>query len=111
MGDILRPCAVPRCPAKVTRGRCPKHRRQYEQQRPNADVRTWYHTARWRALRAVVLLEEPYCPDCRDDGRRVLTTDADHIVPHRGDPLLFWNRQNLQAKCHAHHSRKTGHGA
>jgi 5-methylcytosine-specific restriction endonuclease McrA len=81
-----------------------------EADRPNADIRTWYRTPRWRALRAVVLRDQPFCPDCAADHRRVLTTDVDHIEKHHGDPQLFWNRQNLQAKCHAHHSAKTGRG-
>ena len=24
---------------------------------------------------------------------------ADHIEPHRGDPVLFWSRANLQCLC------------
>ena len=106
----LRPCAYPRCPRKVVRGRCREHERLVDRQRPNADVRKWYLTPRWRALRAVVLRDEPFCPDCVAEGMRVRTTDADHRVPHRGDPALFWDRKNLQGKCHRHHSQKTGRG-
>jgi 5-methylcytosine-specific restriction protein A len=106
-----RPCAHPRCPTLTRRGRCPKHARQYEEQRPNAAIRTWYQTPRWRALRAQVRREEPFCDDCAAEGLRVASTDVDHTVPHRGDPALFWNRANLHAKCHRHHSQKTGRGA
>ena len=41
------------------------------------------------------------------EGRYVLATDVDHIVPHRGDPVLFWDQSNWQALCHSHHSIKT----
>ena len=34
-------------------------------------------------------------------------TDVDHIIPHRGDQKLFWDKSNWQALCHRHHSMKT----
>jgi len=105
----LHPCPVPLCGALTTGGRCERHR-PTEHERPNADVRAWYRTPRWRALRAAVLLRQPFCPLCFAIGRRVATSDVDHITPHRGDPGLFWLRENLQALCHAHHSEKTGRG-
>ena len=40
-------------------------------------------------------------------GRYVKVTDVDHIVPHRGDPRLFWDEENWQALCHSCHSKKT----
>ena len=40
-------------------------------------------------------------------GRYVRATDVDHIVPHRGDPALFWDEENWQALCHSCHSKKT----
>jgi len=37
----------------------------------------------------------------------MLGTDVDHIIPHRGDPLLMADPQNLQTLCETHHGRKT----
>jgi len=105
-----RPCAQPNCGRLTRSGLCPDHARQREQQRPNADIRRWYHTPRWRELRARVLREEPWCASCAAGGVRRATTDADHITAHRGDPALFWNRANLHGLCHAHHAQKTGRG-
>ncbi|MGN8738508.1 HNH endonuclease signature motif containing protein [Bilifractor sp. HCP3S3_D3] len=34
-------------------------------------------------------------------------TVVDHIVPHRGDPKLFWDRSNWQALCKRCHDKKT----
>jgi 5-methylcytosine-specific restriction enzyme A len=34
-------------------------------------------------------------------------TVADHITPHKGDPVLFWDPDNLQSLCAACHGRKT----
>ncbi|MGE0363355.1 MAG: HNH endonuclease [Vicinamibacterales bacterium] len=74
-------------------------------------MRRWYRTARWLRLRARVLAEEPFCPECAAAGRPVTdTTDVDHTTPHRGNPALFWDRRNLRALCHACHSRKTQRG-
>lgn len=103
-------CLVPGCSVLVSRGRCPRHQLK-DADRPNVAVRRWYMSRRWRALRARVLFEEPVCTG-RDDGLPcgLPTTDADHKVPHRGDPALFWDRGNLQGKCHRCHSSKTGRG-
>ena len=32
---------------------------------------------------------------------------VDHIKPHRGDKVLFWDRNNWQPLCKMHHDRKT----
>ena len=31
----------------------------------------------------------------------------DHIRPHRGDPVLFWDQTNWQPLCKHHHDVKT----
>lgn len=63
--------------------------------------RAWYKTARWQRLRRRVLKRDGYV--CQRTG--VLLTGAhpapnspvvDHITPHRGDPFLFWDPENLQ---------------
>ena len=40
-------------------------------------------------------------------GLLVPATDVDHIIPHKGNEDLMWDEENLQALCHACHSRKT----
>lgn len=32
---------------------------------------------------------------------------VDHIIPHKGDPELFWDQDNWQSLCKPHHDRKT----
>lgn len=79
--------------------------------RANASDRRLYFTKQWRRLRARVLREEPTCVECVRDGYEVRpTTDVDHVVPHRGDTRLFFDRSNLRALCHAHHTMKTRRG-
>ena len=69
--------------------------------------RTALHgTARWQELRAAQLASEPFCRKCRNRGVLTPATVADHVVPHRGDPDLFWNGE-LQSLCdHCHNSTK-----
>lgn len=62
--------------------------------------RAWYRTARWAKLRKGVLLRDAYT--CRMCGRVANSPDlvCDHIVPHRGSPVLFWDESNTQTLCH-----------
>ncbi|MGH6796427.1 MAG: hypothetical protein ACREDH_14820 [Methylocella sp.] len=41
---------------------------------------------------------------CKRAGRIEAATIVDHIVPHRGSPILFWDAANWQPLCAAHHS-------
>lgn len=37
-------------------------------------------------------------------GKKVAAVAVDHIVPHRGDSKLFWDRSNWQPLCIPHHN-------
>ena len=66
---------------------------------------------KWQQARKGWLNKHPFCVECMMQGRNnVLATDVDHIIPHRGDQSLFWDRNNWQSLCHPHHSAKTGRG-
>lgn len=107
-------CLEPGCPVVVPKGRCAKHARAKEQERPNLEARKWYHIIRWchptYGLRAQVLSEEPLCRECLKEEKTEPSAEVDHIVPHRGDYDLFFDRENLQGLCKTHHSRKTQRG-
>lgn len=75
---------------------------------PDAQVRSWYKSARWQALRLEVLVRDLYT--CRQTG--VLLTGkhpapnspvVDHVVPHKGDERLFWDIGNLQSVSREYH--------
>lgn len=78
--------------------------RQRVEQQP---WRRWYRTARWKKVRWSVLARDLFrCKMCHhiEDPAKLV---CDHIKPHRGDELMFWDGSNLQtlcAKCHS--SRK-----
>lgn len=62
----------------------------------------------WKKARKAYLAAHPLCVECQKQGRYVKATDVDHIKPHRGNPILFWVRDNWQSLCHSCHSKKTG---
>jgi 5-methylcytosine-specific restriction protein A len=104
-------CQAGGCPARVVAGYCPAHAPapRLERDRPNVEARTWYRTARWAALRRVVLVAAAYA--CAGCGAVQLRLEVDHIEPHRGNADRFWDRSNLQALCPSCHARKTNRGA
>ena len=103
------PCAAPGCPA-VSHGRfCDKHRKQHWQEveaTQKSPAQRGYD-AKWKAARAVFLLAHPRCVECRTNGHTTKATDVDHVIPHRGNELLFWATENWQALCRRHHRAKT----
>ena len=42
------------------------------------------------------------------EGKYTRATVVDHIIPHRGDRILFWDQNNWQPLCKPCHDRKTG---
>lgn len=71
--------------------------------------RSWYKTARWVKMRARQLKKNPFCSDYFGDhgGSLVVANTADHIIPHKGDEVLFWDEDNLQSMCRTCHNKKT----
>lgn len=62
---------------------------------------------RWRRERFNFLREHPWCADCVAEGNHYAADEVDHIIPHRGDPILFWDRANWAGRCTFHHRMKT----
>jgi 5-methylcytosine-specific restriction enzyme A len=67
--------------------------------------RRWYSTARWERLRQDVFLRDGFT--CQCGCRRLILAEpervADHVREHKGDPRLFWDRNNLQTLWKPHH--------
>jgi 5-methylcytosine-specific restriction protein A len=65
---------------------------------------------RWQQMSKGFLRAHPLCvcPECQEGKVRLLAaTVVDHIIPHRGDMALFWDRNNWQAMNKQCHDRKT----
>lgn len=67
-----------------------------------------YRTKRWQQRRTKQLRSDPLCVMCKQLGKIVPASVADHITPHRGDEYLFWHGelQSLCAACHSRHKQR-----
>lgn len=82
-----------------------ERRRLADQARGSAASRGY--DARWRKAAGQFLRSHPLCVRCSADGRSVGAEVVDHIIPHKGDQRLFWDRSNWQVLCKSCHDRKT----
>ncbi|KKB12376.1 hypothetical protein VE25_07440 [Devosia geojensis] len=73
-------------------------RTSYDRKRNLQEWRHWYWTSRWRKRAKAQLAAEPLCAICLKAGRVTAATVADHVEPHRGDPVKFWEGE-LQSVC------------
>lgn len=77
------------------------HKRRYDDNRESSSKRGYGY--RWQKARKDFLQHHPFCDDHKKRGYVVAATVVDHIVPHRGDERLFWDRGNWQALCETCH--------
>ena len=101
------PCAHPGCPNLVLSGvkYCDVHISQHPEETRSAAGRGYGRA--WQKESRRFLLEHSLCVRCASEGRYVKATVVDHIVPHRGDTDLFWDRSNWQALCKKCHDKKS----
>jgi 5-methylcytosine-specific restriction endonuclease McrA len=91
----------------------PKLRRlelNYDEVRRGTSARSWYNSLRWRGkpnglrwqclTRDLFTCQWPGCGRIEGDSAQLV---ADHIVPHRGNPRLFFDLHNLQTLCKTCH--------
>jgi 5-methylcytosine-specific restriction protein A len=65
------------------------------------------YDSRWAKASAGYLRSHPLCVVCEQVGRVTPSRVTDHIVPHKGSTLLFWNASNWRALCKRCHDRAT----
>jgi 5-methylcytosine-specific restriction protein A len=68
---------------------------------PRGNLTPW--NKRFRRRRRSFLCRHPICAGCGHSFATVL----DHRIPHRGDPVLFWDEANWQGLCRKCHGVKT----
>lgn len=61
----------------------------------------------WYAARSDYLRKHRFCAFHLEMGLHVRATVVDHVTPHRGDKVLFWNQDNWQPLCTSCHNSKT----
>ncbi|WP_346866641.1 MULTISPECIES: HNH endonuclease signature motif containing protein [unclassified Clostridium] len=101
----LKPCKHPGCPKLTADFYCDDHKKFHVKDRANATDRGY--DSKWRTSRARFLKINPLCVRCKEQGSLVKATVVDHIKPHGGDKILFWDESNWQALCKRCHDRKT----
>lgn len=103
------PCNKVGCRNLTTERYCEEHKvethKAYDRYRGSAAERGY--NSRWRRYRAQYIREHPLCCECEQAGIVTPTFAVDHIIPHRGDPELFWDPANHQPLCKRHHDQKT----
>ena len=68
------------------------------------------YTKRWAQYSRLRLRRNPLCVECQRHGRTTAATVTDHVIPHRGDMVLFWAERNMASLCKLHHDQKTAKG-
>ena len=63
--------------------------------------------ARWQKYRGFYLASHPLCVQCEKENRTEPATVVDHITPHKGNMVSFWDCTNHQGLCKRHHDQKT----
>ncbi|MGZ4955295.1 MAG: HNH endonuclease [Methylobacter sp.] len=54
---------------------------------------------KWQQAREGWLRSHPLCEAHKRKGQVAVAEVVDHIVPHKGDMKLFWDRDNWQSLC------------
>lgn len=94
------PCMHQGCGMLCSSRYCEEHQKLQQQKQR-------MYNRQWQKARRLYLREFPLCVMCAKEGRVTPATEVDHIRPHDGDRLLFWDRSNWQPMCRSCHSRKT----
>ena len=107
-----KPCNQHGCGALTHERYCHDHKRQVQQkqdqQRGTAHQRGY--TSKWRKVSKAYLAKHPLCEcdECQAGKLRLRqATVVDHIIPHKGDMTLFWDRSNWMAMAKQCHDKKT----
>lgn len=101
------PCKHPMCPRLIPYGQqyCDEHKPLHMKDRSYSCERGYGY--KWQQARKKFLRAHPICVRCYAEGKITEATVVDHIVPHRGDMSLFWDKSNWQPLCEHHHNVKT----
>lgn len=105
-----RSCRFPGCPNLCDHGVYCNDHSDYSVDHLRGNAAERGYGGKWRNARARFLRKHPLCVKCRENGKLTPATVVDHIIPHRGDPILFWDENNWQPLCRDCHGEKTGMG-
>jgi len=113
-------CGLPRCNKLTLNYVCTDHEAEYEKRkeeikrqkdkaygklRESSSKRGY--DSKWSKARQGYINNHPFCVSCSSKGLVVKANVVDHVIPHKGDKGLFWDRDNWQSLCYSCHNRKT----
>ena len=108
----LRICTYSNCQRTTTDKYCVEHKpiiqeiqKARDKERGNANQRGY--DVRWQDYRLIYLRHNPFCISCLKEGKHTEANIVDHVIPHRGDMVLFWDTKNHQSLCQPCHNKKT----
>lgn len=86
----------------------PRGRRSHREAKAEADTRRGSarergYDTRWDREALSFKRDHPLCLGCQAVGRIVATEVVDHVEPHKGDMVKFWNKAMWQSACRWHH--------
>lgn len=102
----LRACTKAGCPNLTDRGLCTACRSALP---PRPTARQRGYDSKWDEARKGFLAKHPRCECPAHKGKPDAppSNTVDHIIPHKGDKALFWNRANWRAMAKPCHDAKT----
>lgn len=74
---------------------------QHDRRRGSARARGY--DARWDRAASLHLRLHPLCVGCQAIGMIVEADLVDHVEPHKGDMVVFWDTDRWQSACRWHH--------
>ena len=92
---------MPTMPGTFRAPHMPDRSKAYDHARGSARSRGY--TPRWDKASRGFLGKNPICLACEAAGLLEAARVTDHIIPHRGDCALFWDKDNWQPCCRWHH--------
>lgn len=103
-------CQYPGCRKAIPFGE--SHCEEHKKKRANAIVERKGanergYTYKWQKASKAFLARHPLCVMCQHNGIVKAAEVVDHIKPHRGNQILFWDKKNWQPLCKKCHDRKT----
>lgn len=105
----LRVCSVPGCSQRTPKGKCAEHQRttRLHERRHYTGIPGVNYGRKWRKARERFIAEHPLCVRCQARGIVTPSDVVNHIVPHNGDPVLFWDESNWESLCFSDHNAET----
>ena len=62
-----------------------------------SDHKKLYNIREWRRASIDYRFDNPLCISCKNDGKLQPSDVVDHIIDHKGDLSLFWDKRQLAA--------------